>query len=229
VNTPYENVDLATIRENTEGEYSGLEHEVCPGIVENLKIISKTACENITVYAFEYARKLGRKRILACHKAGVMKLGDGLFINTAAEVAKRYPEIEYHEEQIDTVCMKLAYNPTKFDVMVMPNLYGDIVSDLCAGLIGGLGLTASGNIGRDCEVYEAVHGTAPDIAGQNKANPTALILSSTMMLKNMGLMDYGLSIENSIMKVMKEGRWVTGDLGGKASTSEYTRAIIDNL
>lgn len=229
VKTPYEGVDLVTIRENTEGEYSGLEHEVSPGIVENLKIISKSACQNITEYAFEYAKKLNRNRIVACHKAGVMKMGDGLFIKTAADVAKNYPDIEYTEEQIDTVCMKLANNPSEFDVMVMPNLYGDIVSDLCAGLIGGLGLTASGNIGKDCEVYQAVHGTAPDIAGKNLANPTALLLSSTMMLKNMGLTSYGQNIENSMMKVMEEGRWLTGDVGGKATTTQYTQAIIDNL
>lgn len=229
VHTPYTNVNLVTMRENTEGEYSGLEHQVVPGVVENLKIISQTACENINRYAFEYARKYGRKRIVACHKAGVMKMGDGLFIKIAEQIAKEYPEIEYSEEQIDTVCMKLAKDPTQFDVMVMPNLYGDIVSDLCAGLIGGLGLTASGNIGKDCEVYEAVHGTAPDIAGKNLANPTALLLSSTMMLKNMGLESYGNKIENAVFKVMKEGKYLTGDLGGKAKTTEYTQAIIDNL
>ncbi len=158
-----------------------------------------------------------------------MKMGDGLFIKTAKEVAKGYPNIEYWEEQIDTVCMHLANNPTEFDVMVMPNLYGDIVSDLCAGLIGGLGLTASGNIGFDCEVYEAVHGTAPDIAGQNKANPTALLLSSTMMLKAMKLNDYANKIETSVFKVMRQGKHLTGDLGGKAKTSQFTQAIIDNL
>lgn len=156
-------------------------------------------------------------------------MGDGLFIKTAKEVAKGYPNIEYWEEQIDTVCMHLANNPTEFDVMVMPNLYGDIVSDLCAGLIGGLGLTASGNIGFDCEVYEAVHGTAPDIAGQNKANPTALLLSSTMMLKAMKLNDYANKIETSVFKVMRQGKHLTGDLGGKAKTSQFTQAIIDNL
>lgn len=156
-------------------------------------------------------------------------MGDGLFIKTAQQVAKEYPGIEYWEEQIDTVCMHLANNPTEFDVMVMPNLYGDIVSDLCAGLIGGLGLTASGNIGFECEVYEAVHGTAPDIAGQNKANPTALLLSSTMMLKSMKLNKYATAIENSVFKVMREGKHLTGDLGGKAKTTEYTQAIIDNL
>lgn len=156
-------------------------------------------------------------------------MGDGLFIKIAEKIAQEYPEIEYTEEQIDTVCMKLANDPTQFDVMVMPNLYGDIVSDLCAGLIGGLGLTASGNIGKDCEVYEAVHGTAPDIAGKNLANPTALLLSSTMMLKNMGLQSYADKIEQSVFKVMKEGKYLTGDLGGKAKTTEYTQAIIDNL
>lgn len=158
-----------------------------------------------------------------------MKMGDGLFIKTAQEVARNYPSIEYWEEQIDTVCMHLANKPNEFDVMVMPNLYGDIVSDLCAGLIGGLGLTASGNIGFDCEVYEAVHGTAPDIAGQNKANPTALLLSATMMLKSMKLNSYASRIENSVFKVMRERKHMTGDLGGKAKTTEYTRAIIDNL
>lgn len=158
-----------------------------------------------------------------------MKMGDGLFIKTAHQVAKNYPNIEYWEEQIDTVCMHLANNPSEFDVMVMPNLYGDIVSDLCAGLIGGLGLTASGNIGFECEVYEAVHGTAPDIAGQNKANPTALLLSATMMLKSMKMHKYATAIENSVFKVMREKKHLTGDLGGKAKTTEYTQAIIDNL
>jgi isocitrate dehydrogenase (NAD+) len=158
-----------------------------------------------------------------------MKMGDGLFIKCASENAKKYPDIEYWEEQIDTVCMKLADNPKSFDVMVMPNLYGDIVSDLCAGLIGGLGLTASGNIGFDCEVYEAVHGTAPDIAGQNKANPTALILSSTMMLKSMKLNMYANSIEKAVFRVMREGKWLTGDLGGKAKTTEFTQVVIDYI
>lgn len=156
-------------------------------------------------------------------------MGDGLFIKTAAEVAQHYPQIEYWEEQIDTVCMQLADNPRHFDVMVMPNLYGDIVSDLCAGLIGGLGLTASGNIGFDCEVYEAVHGTAPDIANQNKANPTALILSSTMMLKSMKLNNYANAIEKAVFKVFEEGKWLTGDVGGHAKTTEFTQAIIDKL
>lgn len=158
-----------------------------------------------------------------------MKMGDGLFIQTAAETAKRYPEIEYKEEQVDTVCMHLARDPNTVDVMVMPNLYGDIVSDLCAGLIGGLGLTASGNIGKDCAVYEAVHGTAPDIAGKGLANPTALLLSATMMLRHINLDSYADRIENSTFKVLRERRHITRDLGGKSSTKDYTRAIISNL
>ena len=156
-------------------------------------------------------------------------MGDGLFIKIAAEVAQDYPDIEYWEEQIDTVCMQVANNPREFDVMVMPNLYGDIISDLCAGLIGGLGLTASGNIGTECSVYEAVHGTAPDIAGMNKANPTALLLSATMMLKSMDLHQQANAIEKSVSKVYQEGKWLTGDVGGNAKTTEFTQAIIDNL
>ncbi|CAD8109894.1 unnamed protein product [Paramecium sonneborni] len=229
VMTPYPGVDVVTIRENTEGEYSGLEHEVVPGVVENLKIVSYNACQNIAQYAFEYARANNRKQVVACHKAGVMKQGDGLFLKVCDDVAKNYPEIEFSEEQIDTMAFKLANDPTKIDVMVMPNLYGDIVSDLCAGLIGGLGLTASGNIGKDCEVYEAVHGTAPDIAGKNLANPTALLLSGIMMLKAMRLNDYANRIENATYSVLEEGKFLTGDLGGKSTTSDYTKAIIDKL
>ncbi|KAL4442165.1 hypothetical protein ABPG74_009183 [Tetrahymena malaccensis] len=229
VKTPYSNVDLVTIRENTEGEYSGLEHAVVPGVVENLKIISQPACENIARYAFEFARKNNRKKVVACHKAGVMKKGDGLFINTCKKISSEYPDIEYTEEQIDTVCMKLSKNPEVFDVMVMPNLYGDIVSDLCAGLIGGLGLTASGNISHTCAVYEAVHGTAPDIAGQNKANPTALLLSGVMMLKAMGLQKEGFAIEEAVTKTLSEGKFLTGDLGGRATTTDYTKAVIGHI
>lgn len=181
VKTVYEDVDLVTIRENTEGEYSGLEHEVVPGVVENLKIITEDACQRIAQFAFSYATNNGRKSVCAAHKAGVQKLGDGLFLKKCREVAQKYPSIIYIEENIDTLCMKLAKNPTHFDVMVMPNLYGDIVSDLCAGFIGGLGLTQSGNIGTEAAVFEAVHGTAPDIAGKNMANPSALLFSSLMV------------------------------------------------
>jgi len=175
-------VDLVTIRENTEGEYSGLEHVVSPGVVANLKIISEKACLDISRHAFKFARDNNRKKIVIGHKADVMTQGDGLFLRIANEVSKDFPDIKVSDIQINTMALKLAENPQKFDVMLMPNLYGDIISDLCAGLIGGLGLTASGNIGADCEVYEAVHGTAPDIAGKNLANPTALILSSVMVL-----------------------------------------------
>ena len=228
-NLLYNNVDVVTIRENTEGEYSGLEHTVVPGIVENLKIITQEACDNICRFAFEYAVKMNRKSVLCCHKAGVMKLGDGCFLKTCREMAKQYPQIHYEEGQVDTICTRLVKDPSTIDVMVMPNLYGDIVSDLCAGLIGGLGLTPSGNIGKNCSVYEAVHGTAPDIAGKGLANPTALILSAAMMLEHMGHIEEGSRIRESIKKVVGEGKWVTGDLGGHASTKQYTQALIDNL
>jgi len=229
IKTLYSDVNVVTMRENTEGEYSGLEHMVVPGVVENLKIISRTACTNIAQYAFEYAVANNRKKVTACHKAGVQKLGDGLFINVCKEVASHYPQIEYNEEQVDTMCMRLARNPQDVDVMVMPNLYGDIVSDLCAGLIGGLGLTASGNIGKDVAVYEAVHGSAPDIAGKNLANPTALLLSGLMMLNRMGLNHHADNIQQALFKVFEEGKHLTGDVGGKGTTSDFVSAIIDKL
>jgi isocitrate dehydrogenase (NAD+) len=225
----YENVDLVTIRENTEGEYSGLEHVVVPGIVENFKIISKQACQNIAEYAFEYATKYNRKKVTACHKAGVQKLGDGLFIKTTRDVSQLYPNIKYEEEQVDTVCMKLARDPSVMDVMVMPNLYGDIVSDLCAGLIGGLGLTPSGNIGPGCSLYEAVHGTAPDIAGKNLANPTALLLSGCMMLDKMQLQEYSDKIRAAVFSTYEEGKYTTKDVGGKSGTNDYVNSVISRL
>lgn len=228
-NLIHKNVDLVTIRENTEGEYAGIEHEVIPGVCENLKIITKKACEDITKYAFEYAKLHNRKVITCAHKMGVMPKGDGCFIKEARRTSADYPGILYNEEQIDLLAMKLVKDPQSFDIMVMPNLYGDIISDLCAGLIGGLGLTASGNIGRECAVYEAVHGSAPDIAGKGLANPTALLLSATMMLKDMGHMKTGLAIEQSVFKVIKEGKYTTGDIGGKSKTSEYTKAVIDAI
>lgn len=229
VKTLYDNVDLVTIRENTEGEYSGLEHEVVPGVYENLKIISSDACERIAKYAFEYAVQNGRKCVVAAHKMGVQKKGDGLFVQKCRDMSVNYPSILYKEENMDTLCMKLAQSPRNYDVMVMPNLYGDIVSDLCAGFIGGLGLTQSANIGEKAAVFEAVHGSAPDIAGKNKANPTALLLSSVMMLKHIGLMKEGEIIEKAIFDVLDEGKYRTGDLGGKASTTEYTKAIIEKI
>lgn len=222
-------MDLVTIRENTEGEYSGLEHQVVKGIVENLKIITRVASENVVRYAFDYAQRNNRQKITCCHKAGVMKLADGCFLDTFRDVSKEYRDIITEEKQVDTACGTLAKNPEGMDVMVMPNLYGDIISDLCAGLIGGLGLTASGNIGADCAVYEAVHGTAPDIAGTGVANPTALLLSASMMLYDMGFYQEALSIENAVKSVFAEAKYLTGDLGGKTSTREFTKAIIGKL
>ena len=225
----YDNINLVTIRENTEGEYSGLEHQVAPGIIENLKIITEKACEDVCRFAFEYAKKYGRKKVTCAHKADVMKLSDGCFLRVAQKIAKEYPDIIYEEKQVDSICTRLINHPENLDVMVMPNLYGDILSDLCAGLVGGLGMTPSGNIGFDCSVYEAVHGTAPDIAGKGVANPTALLLSSAMMLEHMNFIKEGLQIRNAVTSVIGEGKWITRDLGGKASTKEYTDAIINAL
>jgi len=229
VKTPYENVDLVTVRENTEGEYSGLEHVVVPGVVESLKVITRTASQRVAEYAFKYAADNNRSRVTAVHKASVMKQSDGLFIEVCREVSELFPNVEYEEMLIDTCASALVMDPSRLDVMVMPNLYGDIISDLCAGLIGGLGLTPSGNMGAACMLAEAVHGTAPDIAGMNKANPTALLMSSLMMLRHMKLAAKADDIERAVHAVLKEGKYRTGDLGGSASTTEYTEAIIDKM
>lgn len=218
-----------TIRENTEGEYSGLEHTVAPGIHESLKIISKNACHRVAKYAFEFAKQNGRKQVTAVHKAGVMIKGDGMFLKTVREVREDYPEIKYDEKQIDTMCMILTMNPELVDVMVMPNLYGDILSDLCSGLVGGLGLTSSGNIGSEAAVFEAVHGTAPDIAGKNMANPTALLLSACMMLEHMDLHEQSLRIKTAIHSCLKNPDVCTKDLKGNGNTKLYTEAIIKSL
>lgn len=229
VKTLYDNVDVVTIRENTEGEYSGKEHEVVPGVIENLKIISEKACLRAARYAFEYAKKYNRKKVHALHKASVMKMGDGLFLKKSREVSHDYPDIEYFEKNVDTACGILVSDPQYFDVMVMPNLYGDIVSDVCAGLIGGLGLTPSGNIGDEYAIFEAVHGSAPDIAGKNLANPTALLFSSVMMLRHLNLIEQAERIEHAIHSVLRAGTTRTKDLGGNSSTTAYTKAIINNL
>jgi isocitrate dehydrogenase (NAD+) len=218
-----------TIRENTEGEYTGIEHEVVPGVVENLKVITRAASARIAEFAFKYAHEVGRKKVTAGHKAAVMKLSDGLFLECCRDVAKKYPHIIYEEVNIDNAMLYMASNPARFDVMVMPNLYGDIASDLGAGLIGGLGLTPSGNIGETASVFEAVHGTAPDIAGQNKANPTALLLSGVMMLRHVGHHSTAAKIEDACLSTIREGKFRTGDLGGKASTTEFTEAICAKL
>ena len=228
--TRYDDIDLVTIRENTEGEYSGLEHEVVSGVVESLKVITRQASIRVAEYAFAYADKHNRKKVTAVHKANIMKLTDGLFIKCVREISEKYPHIKYEEMIVDNTCMQLVTRPTQFDVMCMPNLYGDIISDLCAGLIGGLGLTPSGNIGADgLALMEAVHGTAPDIAGKDMANPTALLLSGVMMLRHINLNKYADRIEKATLGTIAEGKYLTRDLGGKSGTNDFTGAIISKL
>ncbi|GIL81199.1 hypothetical protein Vretimale_1219 [Volvox reticuliferus] len=228
--TRYDGINLVTVRENTEGEYSGLEHEVVPGVVESLKVITRKASSRIAEFAFAYARENGRQKVSAVHKANIMKKADGLFLECCREAATKYPDIKYEELIVDNACMQLVSNPTQFDVLVMPNLYGDIISDLCAGLVGGLGLTPSMNIGLNgLALAEAVHGTAPDIAGKNKANPTALLLSSCMMLRHIGRKQDADNIQNAVISVIAEGKWRTADLGGNSTTTDFTKAIIDKL
>jgi len=206
--TPYDNVDTVLIRENTEGEYSGIEHVVVDGVVQSIKLITRAASERVLRYAFQHARDIGRNKVRAVHKATIMKMSDGLFLSTARKVAKDFPDVEFDAELLDNTCLKMVTDPLPYNdkVLVMPNLYGDILSDMCAGLIGGLGLTPSGNIGDECSIFEAVHGSAPDIAGKGLANPTALLLSSIMMLRHMGLYEYADKIEKAIFRVLGEGK-----------------------
>ncbi|CAG5136310.1 unnamed protein product, partial [Candidula unifasciata] len=204
--TPYNNVDIVTIRENTEGEYSGIEHLIVDGVVQSIKLITEQASRRVAEYAFKYARDNKRSTVTAVHKANIMRMSDGLFLKCCRDVAAKNKDIKFSEMYLDTVCLNLVQDPSKFDVLVMPNLYGDILSDLCAGLIGGLGVTPSGNIGEEGALFESVHGTAPDIAGQNKANPTALLLSAVMMLRYMELGSYADRIENAAFAVIKEGQ-----------------------
>ncbi|GAB7331934.1 hypothetical protein MBLNU13_g03856t1 [Cladosporium sp. NU13] len=229
--TPYDNVDTVLIRENTEGEYSGIEHVVVDGVVQSIKLITREASERVLRYAFQYAQDIGKPKVRVVHKATIMKMSDGLFLNLGREIAKEYPNIEFDAELLDNACLKVVTDPTPYNdkVLVMPNLYGDILSDMCAGLIGGLGLTPSGNIGDKCSIFEAVHGSAPDIAGKGLANPTALLLSSIMMLQHMGLTEHADKIQAAIFKTLAEGKTITGDLGGKAKTHEYAAAVIKNL
>jgi isocitrate dehydrogenase (NAD+) len=229
--TPYDNVDTVLIRENTEGEYSGIEHVVVDGVVQSIKLITREASERVLRFAFQQAQEIGRKKVRVVHKATIMKMSDGLFLKTAQEVAKDYPDIEFDAELLDNTCLKMVTDPVPYNdkVLVMPNLYGDILSDMCAGLIGGLGLTPSGNIGDECSIFEAVHGSAPDIAGKGLANPTALLLSSMMMLRHMSLGEYADKIEKAAFDTLAEGKYLTGDLGGKAKTHEFAGAIIDKL
>ncbi len=227
--TRYPDVDLIIIRENTEGLYSGLEHEVVPGVVESLKVITEKASTRIAKFAFEYAKKNKRKKIHAIHKANIMKLSDGLFLRCARSVSKDYPEITYAEHIVDNTCMQLVLNPYQYDMLVMENLYGDILSDLCAAFVGGLGFVPSANLGDDCAMFEAVHGSAPDIAGKNLANPTALLRSALLMLRHLGEQDASLQIRNALERVYREKDKLTRDIGGKASTSEFADAIIEEM
>ena len=219
-------LDMAIFRENTEDLYSGLEHEVVPGVVESLKIITEKASQRIARAAFEYARRDGRKKVTAIHKANIMKLSDGLFLKCCREVAAQFPEIAYNELIVDNACMQLVMRPETFDVLVLPNLYGDIVSDLAAGLVGGLGIVPGANIGDHHAIFEAVHGTAPDIAGKGLANPTALMQSAVLMLAHIGERDASARLQAAITKVYAGAAHLTGDVGGKASTAEFTGAVI---
>lgn len=225
----YPNLDLVIVRENTEDLYAGLEHVVVPGVVESIKVITEKASTRISRYAFEFAKNEGRKKVTAVHKANIMKLSDGLFLESFYNVAKDYPEIQADDKIIDNCCMQLVLNPQQFDVMVMENLYGDIVSDLCAGLIGGLGLAPGANIGEIGAVFEAVHGSAPDIAGQGVANPTAILMSAILMLKHIGEREAADRVEKAMLEVFADGTTITKDLGGTAKTADFANAIIDKL
>lgn len=229
IKSKYDNVDLIVVRENTEGLYSGIEHEVVPGVVESLKIITEKASTRIAQYAFKYAEAKHRKKITAIHKANIMKLSDGLFLDCARKVSLDYPQIQYDEMIVDNTCMQLILNPHQFDVLLLENLYGDIISDLCAGLIGGLGVAPGANIGDRIAVFEAIHGNAPDIAGKNIANPIALILSSVLMLEYIGENDAAERISTAVYKTVMLGESLTPDLGGVGTTTELTERIIKEL
>lgn len=219
-------IDMVIFRENTEDLYSGLEHEVVKDVVTSLKVITRMASERIARYAFQYATKNGRKQVTAIHKANIMKLADGLFLRCCRETAAQFPQIQYRELIVDNASMQLVVRPETFDVLLLPNLYGDIVSDLAAGLVGGLGIVPGANMGENHAVFEAVHGSAPDIAGQGKANPTAMMLSGVMLLTHLGENDAAMRLQSSIEGVYREGKFLTGDVGGTASTGEFTDAVL---
>src|SRR3954469_17502467 len=225
----YDDVDLIVVRENTEGLYSGLEHEVVPGVVESLRVVTEVASERIGRFALETARRQGRKRVTCVHKANILKLSDGLFLRTCRSVAESYPDIAFDDSIIDAAAMKLVLNPHAFDVMVMENLFGDIVSDLTAGLIGGLGLAPSANVGESTAVFEAVHGSAPDIAGKGFANPTAIILSAVLMLRYLNEKPAADQIEHAVRTVYSRGIARTRDLGGTAGTEDYVEAVVAEM
>lgn len=226
IRSRFKGVDLVILRENTEDLYSGIEHIVAPGVVESIKVITKKASLRIAEFGFRYAMKNGRKKITAIHKANIMKLSDGLFLDCARRVSKKFPKIEYNEMIVDNACMQLVLRPNQFDMLLLENLYGDIVSDLAAGLVGGLGVVPAANVGEKASIFEAVHGTAPDIAGKNKANPTALILSGALMLDHLGEKRAAEKIRKAVYAVIKKGRNVTADLGGSATTTQFTQAVL---
>lgn len=225
----YENVDIVVMRENTEDLYAGVEHMVGADAAESIKIITRAGCERISRYAFEYARNNGRKKVTAVHKANIMKIADGLFLDVARGIAAQYPELEYEEMIVDAMCMRLVQEPEAYDVLLTLNLYGDILSDLCAGLVGGLGLAPSGNIGKDAAIFEAIHGSAPDIAGKDIANPCSLILSGVMMLRHIGEAAAADKVEAAVLSLLEEGRQVTADLGGSLGTRAFADAVIARI
>src|SRR5579862_6801091 len=227
--TRYPDVDLIIVRENTEGLYSGIEHEVVPGVVESLKIITEKACLRISRFAFEYARKNKRKKIHSIHKANIMKLSDGLFLRCSRAISKEYPEITYGEHIVDNTCMQLVMNPYQYDMLLLENLYGDIISDLCAAFVGGLGLVPGANFGHECAIFEAVHGSAPDIAGKDIANPTAVLRSALLMLRHLGEHDAAGKIRNALEKVYRQRDKLTRDVGGKAGTSQFADSVIEAM
>lgn len=229
IKSKYENIDLVMIRENTEDLYKGIEYMINENMANGIKLITREASEKICRYAFEYAKINGRKKVTAIHKANIMKYTDGLFLEAYRDVAKDYPEIETQEVIIDNMCMQLVLRPETFDVLVAPNLYGDIVSDLCAGLVGGLGFAPSGNIGDEYRIYEAVHGSAPDIAGKNIANPSALLLAFALMLEDLGKQKEANDLRNALAAVVEEGNVITPDIGGTATTDQFTLEIIKKL
>jgi isocitrate dehydrogenase (NAD+) len=229
IESAFQGVDLIVVRENTEDLYAGIEHQIAPGVVESVKVITAKASRRIAEFAFDYAARHKRRKVTAIHKANIMKLSDGLFLNCAQQIAKRYPKIEYQEMIVDNACMQLVLRPGQFDVLLLENLYGDIVSDLCAGLVGGLGVVPGANLGSRYAIFEAVHGIAPDIAGKNVANPTAAILSTVLMLRHLGENAAAKRIQTAVEKVVGKGHCSTRDLGGRSSTTQFTRAIIAQL
>ncbi len=230
VKSPYKDIDLVVVRENMEDLYAGIEHMVVEGVAESVKVITRKGSERIIRFAFEYVRKNHRKKLTVVHKANIMKLTDGLFLNTAREIAPEYPDVEFEERIVDNMCMQLVQKPQIYDVMVMPNLYGDLISDLCAGLVGGLGIAPSSNLGDgDLAVFEPAHGSAPKYTGLDKVNPTAQILSGYLMLKHIGQDDVARRVLDGVRQVIKEGKHVTYDLGGNAGTKEMGKAIIEKI